>query len=406
MGGDQLPNNHTNSSTEKIKKFNQPNSLHMGALLTVSIGFFMVCLDTTVVNVALQSLRSSLHIDMSGLQWTVDSYILPFAALLLSAGDLGDRIGPKKVFCFGLLLFSIASALCGIAPSLGFLVIARALQGIGSALLVATSLSLLQRIFVNSSDRARAFGIWGAVGGVAVAAGPVVGGFLIAAFGWRSVFLLNIPFGIAGLYMAARYIPKMTGTPKNIKVFSQITSIIILGSLAYAFIAVGSDGWKAPTVAVAMTIFVVFTVTFVIVEILSDVPMLPKEILRVRSFIAAAIVGVIINFCFYGQLFIMSLYFQQVRNYSAIETGFAFLPQAIACTVTAFYCGRVTAKVGPGIPMTIGLVAGTLGLIGLALLNGNSSYLSIYIPMIVVGFGMSSIAPATVTAAIEDIPNP
>lgn len=373
----------------------------MMALLTVCMGFFMVSLDATVVNVALNSLRVSLHIGLSGLQWTVDSYTLSFAALLLSAGALGDRMGPKKVFCFGLLLFSLASALCGIASSLPFLIIARVLQGIGAALLVATSLSILQRIFVEPSARARAFGVWGGIGGVAVAAGPVLGGFLISLFGWPSVFLLNVPFGIAGLYMASRYLPDMHGTPRQIKIAAQATSAVALGALAYTFIAAGSHGWNTTSVIFSAILFVIAAIAFLTVEIVAEAPMLPKGIFRVRSFTAAALVGVIINFGFYGQLFVLSLYFQQVRGYSALETGCALLPQAIVCALTAFICGKVTAKTGPGLPMTIGLFAGFSGLVGLAFISATSPYMTILIPMLAVGFGMSFTAPATIAAAMS-----
>ncbi|HLX53714.1 MAG TPA: MFS transporter, partial [Aquella sp.] len=234
--------------------------------------------------------------------------------------------------------------------------------------------------------------------------GPVIGGFLISIFGWRSIFLLNIPFGLLGLFMASYYLPQMVGTPRRIKLLAQLASIVILGAAAYTFITAGASGWDAPSVKISMLLFVSFTILFVFTEILSDFPMLPKGIFRIKSFTAASIVGIIINFGFYGQLFVLSIYFQQIKNYSALETGFAFLPQAVVCAVTAFFCGKVTARKGPGLPMSIGLCAGVLGFIGLSLVNINTAYIEIIFPMLAVGFGMSFIAPAAVTAAMASAP--
>ncbi|CAR53924.1 MFS transporter [Burkholderia cenocepacia] len=374
------------------------------ALITVCIGFFMVSLDATVVNVALNSLRLSLHVGLSGLQWTVDSYTLAFAALLLSAGALGDIFGPKKVFNVGLIVFSLASALCGLSTSLGALLASRVLQGVGAALLVATSLSLLQKIFVEPADRARAFGVWGGVGGVAVAAGPVLGGFLISMFGWPSVFLVNVPFGILGVILSARYLPKMPGEARRINFGAQVLSAVALGALAFLFISAGAHGWSSRDVQIAAAAFAIATCLFLGIERFSANPMLPRGIFRSRIFSAATTVGMIINFGFYGQLFVLSLYFQQICKYSTMETGLALLPQAIVCSLTAFYCGRVTARTGPGFPMKVGLLAGALGLFGLTFANGNSSYVSVLIPMLAVGFGMSFTAPATVAAGMSAAP--
>lgn len=375
--------------------------LAMLPLLTVCIGFFMVCLDTTVVNVALQDLRLSLHTNLSGLQWTVDSYVLAFATLLLSAGALGDYFGPRKIFTLGLILFTASSILCGLAESLNILIFARVLQGVGSALLVATSLSILQRLFADASIRARAFGVWGAAGGVAVAFGPVLGGFLISAFSWRSIFLLNVPFGILGIFMTFLHLPKMAGTPKHINIFSQLTSIIILGSAAYIFIEAGAIGWGAFNVNTAILIFSICVILFLMSENLSKHPMLPSSIFKIKNFSAAVVVGIVINFGFYGQLFVLSLYFQQTKDYSVLQTGFAFLPQAIVCAVTAFYCGKVTAKKGAGFPIAIGLCTGILGFLGLIFMNINSSYWTIMLPMLAIGFAISFVAPATVSAAMS-----
>jgi DHA2 family methylenomycin A resistance protein-like MFS transporter len=373
-------------------------------LTTVCMGFFMVCLDATVVNVALTNLKNSLDIDLSGLQWIITAYTISFAALLLSAGSLGDRIGPKKVFCIGLFIFTLASVLCGISGSLAFLVFSRVLQGIGAALLVANSLSLIQGIFIESAERAKAFGVWGGVGGVAIAVGPVAGGILIASFDWPSAFYLNIPFGAIGLFMALKYIPEMKVVPREIKPIAQIIIAIALGALAYTFISAGSKGWTSPRVLISAALFIFTATTFVFMEVFSPRPMLPKGLFRIRKFTAVTIVGLIINLGFYGQLFVISLYFQQFKEYSTMATGFALLPQAIVMAVTAFYCGRVTARTGPAIPMAVGLCASLVGLVWLCYTNPASSYLAVMFPMLLVGFGNSSTAPATIAAGMSSAP--
>jgi len=380
------------------------NLKRMIILTIVSMGFFMVCLDATVVNVALSNLKISLDTNLSGLQWAITSYTITFAAMLLSAGSLGDRIGPKKVFCIGLIVFTFASVLCGLAQSLSFLVFSRVLQGIGAALLVANSLSILQGIFIDPSDRAKAFGVWGGVGGVAIAVGPVIGGVLIASFGWPSAFFLNIPFGIIGLIIALKYIPEMEVLPRQIKPVAQTFIATALGALAYAFIAAGTNGWHSSRVIISTVVFVLSVIGFVFIEVYSAVPMLPRGIFRSRRFTAATIIGLIINLGFYGQLFVMIMYFQQIKEYSTMTTGFALFPQAVVMAVTALYCGRVTAKTGPGIPMTVGLFTSLAGLILLVFTSATSSYVEVLVPMLLVGFGMSSTAPATVAAGMSSAP--
>lgn len=373
----------------------------MAALTIVSMGFFMVTLDATVVNVALSSLKNSLGVNLSGLQWAIASYTIAFAAVLLSAGALGDRFGPKKIFCIGVMLFTLASLLCGMAQSLPFLVFARVLQGVGAALQVANSLSLLQGIFTDPADRARAFGVWGGVGGVAIAAGPVVGGILIDALSWPSAFFINIPFGIFALCAALKTLPEMKTTPRQIKPLAQLLIAFALGALAWTFITAGTVGWHSSRVMTSAILCVLAAAGFVLLEVVSVSPMLPKGIFRIRAFSAATMVGLIINLGFYGQLFVISLYFQQVKAYSTITTGFALLPQAVVMAVTAFYCGRVVAKTGPGVPMIVGVSTSLIGIILLMFTHSASSYAEVLIPMLLVGFGMSATAPATVAACMS-----
>lgn len=384
----------------------QPTSTATGsaarsvALLVVCVGLFMVSIDTTAVNVALPALSRSLGTRLSGLQWVVDSYTLVFAAGLLSSGAAGDRIGPKRVFQAGLLSFTVASALCAAAPSAGTLTAARAVQGVGAALLVATSLPLLQGMYPSGPARAKAFGIWGSVGGAAVALGPVVGGTLVDSTGWRAVFVINLPFGLLGLLAAARCIPRLPGRPRRIDATAQVLSLLALGSLTYASIEAGSAGWGAARVLAGFAVALVAAVAFVAIERRTTEPMLDIAFFRDVPFSVAAFAGMANNFGFYGQLFVMGLYFQEVAHDSAERTGFLLLPQAASSAVAAYFTGRVTARTGARLPMLAGLAAGAAGLAGLAVDGPHTSYALMVLPLVAVGFAVGFTAPAAMTVVM------
>lgn len=379
--------------------------LNKSVILTIiSMGFFLVSLDVTVVNVALSTLKQNLDVSVSGLQWTIDAYTIAFATLLLSAGKAGDIAGPKKVFCIGLVIFSGASLLCGIAQSFSFLILSRVLQGTGAALLVANSLSLIQGVFPVKTEQAKAFAIWGGVGGVAIAIGPVAGGILISEFGWPSAFFLNIPAGILSLVMAIKYIPERDRISRKTNLPAQLLIAIALGCLACTFISAGSDGWISPAVIISAAGFFCAIAGFVIAEIYSDSPLIPEGIFRIKKFTAATSVGLIINAGFYGQLFIVSLYFQQIKQYSTLNTGLALLPQAIVMAVTAFCCGRIMSRVGPGKPILAGLTISFAGMLCLSFLPADSTLPGVMIPMLLTGLGMSLTAPATVAACMAEAP--
>ena len=217
-------------------------------LVTICLGYFMVILDTTVVNVALPSIERQLGATVAGLQWVVDGYALVFASLLLTAGALGDRLGSKRVFLGGFVLFTVTSALCGTAPTLGALVAFRVAQGVGAALLVPASLALLRHTFSDPAGRARAIGLWGAIAGIAAGGGPVLGGELVAALGWRSVFLVNVPIGLLGVPLTLRVVAPSPPLPRRgLDLGAQVADIVALGLLTFAFIEGGSWGGGRPS---------------------------------------------------------------------------------------------------------------------------------------------------------------
>ena len=284
-------------------------------LAAASLGFVVVLLDVSVVNVALESLRVGFDTDVAGLQWVVNAYTLVFAALLLTTGALGDRLGAKRVFMAGFALFTLASLGCGLATSLGALITARIVQGLGAAMLVPTSLSLLQQAFPDPVARSRAVGWWGAAGGIALAAGPVLGGLLVTHIGWRSIFLINLPIGLLGLCLTLRIAPTAVArTSQSFDLAGQCTAILALGSLTAALTEAGRLGWQHPFVLGGLAFSFLAGGLFLRLESRSSHPMLPLTLFRNSTFSVASTAGLIVNFAYYGLVFVFSLFFQSIPS--------------------------------------------------------------------------------------------
>jgi DHA2 family methylenomycin A resistance protein-like MFS transporter len=365
----------------------------------------MVILDATIVNVALPSIGKDLGGGVSSLQWVLDAYTIVFAGLLLPAGSLGDRLGARRVFDGGLLLFTAASLACGVAPSVAVLVAARVVQGVGAALLVPSSLALLRGTYDSPSERARAVGVWGAVAGIAAASGPVLGGLLSGLVSWRAVFFVNLPVGIVGLALSARWLSRTGETLEGgIDPAGQLLGILALTLLTFGMIEAGDAGWGSVEALVPLAAFVPVAVAFVLVEHRTREPMLPLGLFRSRTFSAASFVGLAINLGFYGQLFAISLYFQHVRGFGAVQTGLAILPEGIFVALSSALSGRAVSRVGPRVPMLFGLVLGAAGFVGLIAAGAHTSYWVLVVPLVAAGFGMSFTMPAATAAVIEASP--
>jgi MFS transporter, DHA2 family, methylenomycin A resistance protein len=299
-------------------------------LLAICVGYFMVILDATIVNVALAAIGRDLGGGVGALQWVIDAYTVVFAGLLLSAGSLGDRVGARRVLDAGLGVFTAASLACALAPSVRVLVGARAVQGLGAALLVPSSLALLRGAYRDPAERARAVGAWGAVAGIGAASGPVLGGLLVALASWRAVFIVNVPVGLLAMRLSRRHLP-----PAGERSYAgfdppgQVLGVLTLTLLTLGLIEGGSAGWGSPLSLVGLIGFGLALVAFVAVERRSREPMLPLSLFGNRTFSGASFVGLAINLGFYGQLFAMSLYFQRVRGFSALQTGLALLPEGV-----------------------------------------------------------------------------
>jgi DHA2 family methylenomycin A resistance protein-like MFS transporter len=373
-------------------------------LLAICSGYFMVILDTTVVNVALPQLSHNLHASTSDLQWVVDAYSLTFAALLLTGGMISDTRGAKRIFIVGIALFCICSLACGLAPDVGVLIAARAAQGIGAALSVPASLSLIQATYSDRGARRRALGAWGAVAGIAGGGGPVVGGLLVSTLGWRSVFFLNVPLGIASLALAAGVLIAPEARPRRGDALGQALITLTLAALTGALIQSGSDGWSAPIVLISLGASLLLGAAFLITERRSAAPMLPLDLFSSRAFSGGTAVGLCINLGLYGELFVITLYLQQLRGYSPLQAGLALLPQMGLLTLGSAVSGRMSARTGPRRPMLIGLAIGALGLFMLAGVGSSTPYLLLVVPFALAGLGMSLTMPAATTAVIEAAP--
>lgn len=373
-------------------------------LVAAGLGFVVVLLDVSVVNVALETLRLNFGTDVAGLQWVVNAYTLVFAALLLSCGALGDRLGAKRIFVAGFVVFTVASLACGLAPSLALLVVARIVQGMGAALLVPSSLMLLQQAFPIPSQRSRAVGWWGAAGGIALAAGPVLGGLLIAQVGWRGIFLINLPIGALGLALTLRYAPTAVAKAgRGLDVPGQFAAVLALASLTAALTEAGRLGWLHPWVCGGMALSFLSATAFYWLEQRSQAPMLPLSLFRSATFSIATAVGLVVNFAYYGLVFVFSLFFQAVQQLSPQQTGLAFLPMTAILMVMNIVAGRLVARVGTRALMVAGLALASLGYLLLLPVSADHAYLTLVLPMLLAASGIALVVPTMTNATLSSV---
>lgn len=365
----------------------------------------MVILDASVVNVALPAMQHDLHGSLEGLQWVVNSYTLVFASLLLSAGTFGDRLGHKRTFLTGYVLFAGASLLCSLAPSLSVLVAARALQGVGPAFLVPSSLSLISHAFHDPGKRARAVGIWGGCSGIGLAGGPVIGGLLVEMWGWRSIFLLNVPLGLLAIALTMHFVNETPRTTvKKSDLWGQVCVIVALVMLTYALIEGRSEGWISPQIIGMFLLCIGASGGFVLIEVRHSTPMLPLGFFASAAITVPTLVGSVLNFGLYGILFALSLFFQDIHHSSAALTGVALLPLTVATGGTALISGRITARFGTRRPMIGGLGAGCLGAVLLLLGETDGNVLLLTAGEIITGLGCGMTVPAMTTAVLNAVP--
>ncbi|AQH01227.1 MFS transporter [Burkholderia sp. KK1] len=379
----------------------------MLVVTATSVGFVVSQLDVSIVNVALASLGHDLRANVASLQWTIDSYALAFAALMLSAGALGDRFGARRMFTGGLALFALASLACAFSRDAPQLIAARALQGVGAAAMLPNSLALLNAACGHDRRiRARAVGLWTAAGAVSIAAGPIVGGVLIAAFGWRSIFWVNLPLCAAGIVATLLWVD----APKNdrehargIDLPGQALAIVALAALVGAVIEMRPLGAAHPLVIGGFVLALAAGGAFIAVERGSRAPMLPLALFAERTFSAAVVFGIGVNLTYYGMVFVLSLYLQRVLGHTPLQTGLAFLPLTGGFLISNLASGPVVARFGSRGPMIFGALLDAAGFAALAFVDATTPTAALLVPFLLIPSGMGLAVPAMTTALLGTV---
>lgn len=375
-------------------------------LLATVLGSSVAMLTSTVVNVALPAIGRDFGAGVSGLQWVVNAYMLALASLILVGGSLGDRYGRRRIFVLGTVWFTVASILCALAPTLPLLVLARVLQGVGGALLTPGSLAIIQATFVPE-DRARAIGAWAALGGIAAAVGPAIGGYLVETVSWRAVFVLNVPLALVAVVAATWHVPESRDptTPAKVDVAGAGVGTLALAALTFGFISLGPQG-ASPQVVGALVAGAAALVAFVVLERRLRSPMLPVGIFSSAQFTYANA----LTFVVYGALgvlfFLLVVYLQGAAGYSATAAGLAQLPVTLILLLLSARGGDLAQRIGPRMPLTVGPILIGAGFLLLARLSPDSAYATTVLPaLVVLGLGLAAtVAPvtATVLAAADE----
>ena len=329
------------------------------ALISVCLGFFVIQLDVTIVNVALPAIQREIGGSLAGLQWVVDAYTLALAAIMLTAGSAADRVGARKVFTLGLAAFALGSAACAAAPALGVLIAARAVQGLSASAMLPCSLALLVHLFPDPRARARALGVWGGMGSLGVALGPVAGGVLVTVAGWRSIFLVNVPVCLLTIVLLRRYATESPANPgRRADVPGLLLGVIMLAAFTASFITAGQQGWLVPLPGILLGAGLAGGWLFLRAERRHPHPILPLALFRSRNFSGATAVGMIFNLGLYGSLLCLSLYLQGSRHEPVLATGLLLVPSSVVVGLGSLASGWLTARFGPRPPMIAGFTLG------------------------------------------------
>ncbi|MCA9514910.1 MAG: MFS transporter [Myxococcales bacterium] len=373
------------------------------ALAAALLGFFIITLDALVVSVALPAIGDTFDAGMTGLQWVMDGYTLPFAALLLLAGTLSDRLGARRAFGAGLIVFIASSAACAFAPSLGVLVAARVAQGAGAALMTPASLSLIGEAYPDPVAKARAIGLWAVGGAVASTSGPLVGGAM-TAISWRLIFLVNLPVGAVALWLLAG-IPRSRRREVAYDVPGQILAVVALTALTYGLIEAGADGLGRADVIAALAVAGVGAAAFFALQAKSAHPMVPLRLFRSRAAATTVAIGFTFMVGFYGMVFLMSLLLQERRGMSPFAAGLAFLPVTGFSLVMPIVAARMAERFGAWVPIALGQLAMATGLLALAAVADTAPVPLLVALMVPVGFGAGTAMPSATSLLLNTVPH-
>jgi EmrB/QacA subfamily drug resistance transporter len=366
---------------------------------------FIVGIDATIVNVALPSIQRELHASVSGLQWTVDAYTIVVASFLMLSGSTADRVGRRRIFQAGLGLFTLGSLLCSLAPGLGWLVAFRMLQALGGSMLNPVAMSIVTNTFPDPAERARAIGLWGSVFGFSMALGPIAGGVLVASVGWRGIFWVNIPVGVAAIILTALFVPESRAPrARRVDPVGQLLVITALASLTYAIIEAPDSGWTSAPILGCFGLAAAALTGLVIYEPRRREPLVDLRFFRSAPFTGATVLAVCAFAALAGFLFLNTLYLQDVRGYSALHAGLYTLPMAAMTVLLAPLSGRLVASRGPRPPLVGAGIATAAGGVMLTRLTGDTSFGYLIASYVVFGIGAGLVNPPITNTAVSGMP--
>ncbi|HEX8741974.1 MAG TPA: MFS transporter [Thermoleophilaceae bacterium] len=377
----------------------------IGVLGICCLSLFIVGLDITVVNVALPSIGRELHAPISGLQWTIDAYTVVMASLLMFSGSMADRLGRKRTFVAGLTVFSVASLLCSLAPSVELLVAFRVLQAVGGSMLNPVAMSIITNTFTEPRERAQAVGVWGAVFGVSMALGPIVGGSLVAAVGWRSIFWISVPVGLAAIALTLRFVPESRAPrPRRFDPVGQTLVIVLLAALTAGIIEAPSQGWSSPAILAAFLAAAGALLGLLLYEPRREEPLVDLRFFRSVPFSSSIAISVAAFAAFGGFLFLNTLYLQEERGLSPLHAGLYTVPVAVMTVIASPLSGRMVGRRGPRLPL---VVAGVCFAAGCAMLTGiepASPVAGLLAAYVVFGLGFGLVNAPITNAAVSGMP--
>jgi EmrB/QacA subfamily drug resistance transporter len=370
-----------------------------------AMSLLMVGLDSTIVNVALPSIQRQLHAQVDGLQWVIDAYTLVIASLLMLAGSTGDRLGRRRVFQIGLTGFTLGSLLCSLAPSLGWLIAFRMVQAVGGSMMNPVALSIITNVFTDPKERARAVGIWGSVFGASLALGPVLGGILVDSVGWRAIFWINIPVGIAVIILTQLFVPDSRAERvRRVDPVGQLLVIVTLASVTYAIIEGPSNGWSSTEIIGLFALAIVAAIALVLYENRRREPLIDFRFFRSAPFAGATAIAVFAFGSMGAFLFLGVLYLQDVRGLDALHAGLFLLPAAAMTLIFAPVSGRIVGARGPRVPLAIAGVGLTAGAIMLTFLGESTVSWYILLSFLVFGVGNAFVNPPITNTAVSGMP--
>ena len=395
----------TKQRAERVEPGEPGSGLKRGILAICCLSLFIVGLDITVANVALPAIGHDLDAGISGLQWTVSAFTLVMASLLMFAGSIADRFGRKRTFVAGLSVFSLASLLCALAPSVELLVAARVLQAVGAAMMNPVAMSIIANTFTVPAERAWAVGVWGAVFGVSMALGPIIGGALVSTIGWRSIFLINLPISIAAIVLTLRFVPESRAPePRRFDPIGQALMVVLLATLTFGLIQGPGYGWSSPAIVAAFGASGTALLALLLYEPRRDVPLVDLRFFRSVPFSASILIAVAAFAAFGGFLFLNTLYLQDVLGLSPLEAGLATVPMAVVVIIASPIAGRMVGRHGPRLPLAISGISTVVACVMLTDIGPDTSLVWLIASYVVFGLGFGFVNAPITNAAVSGMP--